>query len=82
MQTMKQVLTSFVGKPLDVTFANGVIKLSVKAAASTKDSYPRYVIQEVGTDVFKMIYKGSEKAGGSARYYRIDRVLEIGPVAS
>lgn len=82
MQTMKQVLASFAGEPLDATFDNGVITLSVKLGATAKTGYPRYVIQEVGTDVFKMTKKGSEKATGIPRYYRIDKVLVIGPVSS
>jgi hypothetical protein len=82
MQTMKQVLASFVGKQLDAKFDNGVITLSVKPGATATTGYPRYEIQEVGTDVFRMIRKGSVKAGGVSRYYRIDKGLEIGPVSS
>ena len=78
MQTMKEVLTSFKGKKLDITFEDGVMRISVKA--DSDPPYPRYEIQEVGTDVFRMVYKGAKQAYGISRYYRMDKVLLIGPV--
>jgi hypothetical protein len=54
----------------------------VKPGATAATGYPRYEIQEVGTDVFRMMRKGSVKASGVSRYYRIDKVLEIGPISS
>ena len=81
MQTMKQVLTSLVGKPLDAKFDDGVIKLSVKQGATQSTGYPRYVIQEVGTDVFIMKSLGSVKATGVSRYYSIDKVMDVGPIS-
>lgn len=80
MQTMKEVLASFKGKKLDVTLDDGVIRISLRP--DSEPAYPRYQIQEVGDDVFRMTYLGGKQASGVSRYYRIDKVLVIGPVTS
>ncbi len=82
MKTMKEVLASFIGKKLDVTFENGVISISERPSF---DPYPSYEIQEVGTDVFKMAHrsaKPTKKLVVASNYYRIDKVLVIGPITS
>jgi hypothetical protein len=78
MVTMKEVLTSFMNKNLQVDFADGVMRISPKS----NEQYPRYRINAVGTDIFTMEYKHAIQATGHSDYYRIDSVLKIGPVAS
>ncbi|HYH83013.1 MAG TPA: hypothetical protein VEX86_24675 [Longimicrobium sp.] len=68
---------SFKSKFLTATFDEGVIRLSVKPAS--EGAYPRYQIVEVGTDMFRMEHKSAVQATGHSNYYRIDKVLSIGP---
>jgi hypothetical protein len=59
VQTMKDVLASFKGKRLNVTFENGVIEISLRP--DSDPAYPYYAIQEVGSEVFKMTRKGPNR---------------------
>jgi hypothetical protein len=78
MVTMKEVLTSFMNKNVQVDFTDGVMRITPKL----NEQYPRFRINSVGTDLFTMEYKGDIQATGHSDYYRIDKVLKIGPVAS
>jgi hypothetical protein len=79
MQIMKEILTSLKGKNLDMSIEDGVIRIHPKPDGSP--TFPHYRIHEVGTDVFEMVFYGAKQANGTSRYYRIDKVLEVGPFA-